>query len=48
MEIGARGEEWREVLRRIWWRQGGSDETFEQMIPPTAARPPGKKPDGRS
>lgn len=33
-EIGATGPEYREVLRRIWLRQGGSEEMFERLVPP--------------
>ena len=34
MKIGATGEAWRRVLRRIWWRTGGDPEKFDEMIPP--------------
>jgi hypothetical protein len=36
--IGAAGPEYREVMRRIWTRQGGSDETFERLMPPEPHR----------
>lgn len=33
MSVGADGPEYRESLRRIWLRQGGSNEDFEARMP---------------
>lgn len=33
-QIGASGPEYREIMRRIWLRQGGSQEVLDQLIPP--------------
>lgn len=38
MPVGADGPEYREILRRIWLRQGGTDEVFEVLMPPKPAR----------
>lgn len=37
--VGATGRGYRDVLRRIWLRQGGTDETFERLMAATSRAP---------
>jgi hypothetical protein len=41
LDIAPLDAEQREVMRRIWWRQGGSDEMFEFLM---SARPSSSPP----
>ena len=37
LPIGSDSEEHRQVLRRIWLRNGGAADVFEQLSPPVKA-----------